>query len=212
MSILVCAEFHAAITHVFQAPRLFRCVNKYNVLNKKNVNSEFVNAVSPFLFFTCHQATLMIHLSKILCPTDYSDTSDKAVRYAIEFARKVNAHVRFLHVQPPENIALKTAASYGLNLASQENEDVIPQNFAGVLMAEKKNGLCADIHILRGEASKVISDHAAAWGADLIIMGSHGRTGLMRLMVGSVAEAVFRSADVPVLLVKQSDSEKALNN
>lgn len=154
----------------------------------------------------------MIHLSRILCPTDYSVTSDKAVRYAIEFSRSVNAHVRFLHVHPPENIAAKTAAGYGLSVGAENAFDEIPQSFSALLMSEKKNGLSIDIHVLRGEAAKVIASHAHTWGADLIIMGSHGRTGLARLMMGSVAEAVFRTADVPVLLVKQSGPEKAVQD
>ncbi|MBM3161897.1 MAG: universal stress protein [Chlorobi bacterium] len=151
----------------------------------------------------------MLHLSKILCPTDYSGTSDKAVRYAIEFARKVDAHVRFLHVQQPENPVLKTAEGYGSGIASEEDDGGIPLSFSGVVMSEKSKGLSADIHVLRGEPSRVITGHASAWGADLIIMGSHGRSGLLRLMMGSVAEAVFRIADIPVLLVKESGSDKA---
>ncbi|MBN1278265.1 MAG: universal stress protein [Chlorobium sp.] len=152
----------------------------------------------------------MIHLSRILCPTDYSVSSDRAVRYAIEFSRLTNAHVRFLHVHPPDNIAVKTAAGYGLNIGSEEAFDVIPQSFSSLLMSEKKNGLSADMHVLQGEAAKVITAHAHTWGTDLIIMGSHGRSGLARLLMGSVAEAVFRTADVPVLLVKQSGPEKAV--
>ncbi|MEI8033125.1 MAG: universal stress protein [Chlorobiaceae bacterium] len=134
----------------------------------------------------------MIQLSKILCPTDYSAASDKAVRYAVEFARKVGAHVRFIHI-------LSSASA-----AAQEEDDVIPESFSGVLMAEKKKGLDADIRVLKGAPAVVIAEQAATWGADLIIMGSHGRTGLKRLMMGSVAEEVFRSSDIPVLLVKRS--------
>ncbi len=75
-------------------------------------------------------------------------------------------------------------------------------------MAEKKKGLDADFRILKGEAPKVIAEQAHSWGADLIIMGSHGRTGLQRLMMGSVAEEVFRSSDIPVLLVKEQAAAK----
>ncbi|MCE1274335.1 MAG: universal stress protein [Chlorobiaceae bacterium] len=142
----------------------------------------------------------MIQLSKILCPTDYSDTSDKAVRYAIEFARRVNAHVRFLHIQEPElSIVRKT-----------EEENPLSESFTKMLMAEKKKGLMADVKVVSGVPTDTIIKHAHEWFADLIIMGSHGRTGLMRLMMGSVAEAVFRSAAIPVLLVKQDAVDKAI--
>jgi len=143
----------------------------------------------------------MIQLSKILCPTDYSDTSDKAVRYAIEFARRVNAHVRFLHIEEPEvSIVRKTS--------SEENP--LSEGFSKMLMAEKKKGLNADIKVVQGMPKDAIIKHAHEWFADLIIMGSHGRSGIMRFMMGSVAEAVFRSAAIPVLLVKQDAVDKAI--
>lgn len=152
----------------------------------------------------------MIHLSKILCPADYSATSDNALRYAIEFARQVGAHVRILHIvtpQVPSAILPEVDDPEGVQ---SEEDDVIPENFSALLMAEKKKGLSADIRILKGDASKVITEQAQAWGADLIIMGSHGRSGLPRLMMGSVAEDVFRSSDIPVLLVKKSAADKVI--
>jgi nucleotide-binding universal stress UspA family protein len=155
----------------------------------------------------------MIHLSKILCPTDYSATSDNAVRYAVEFARKVGAHIRFIHILSPvvakvpaatPEVAADSSASF------EDDDDAIPESFSRVLMAASKNGLSADIRVLKGDASRVIAEQASKWGADLIIMGSHGRSGLQRLVMGSVAEEVFRSSDIPVLLVKNSAAEKVV--
>ncbi len=150
----------------------------------------------------------MIQLSKILCPTDYSKTSDKAVRYAIELGRKTGAHVRFLHIMQPENIAEKTAYSYGV-VPRQEKDDVVTEEFRQLLMHEKKQGLSAEVLIVRGNPYDVIIDQTSAWGADMLIMGSHGRTGLNRILMGSVAEAVFHAVNIPVLLVKQSSKDKA---
>ena len=152
----------------------------------------------------------MIHLSKILCPTDYSATSDNAVRYAVEFARKVGAHVRFLHILSSGATAEKVVVASELPEVQQEEDDTLPENFSRVLMAEKKKGLNADFRVLKGEAPKVIAEQANSWGADLIIMGSHGRSGLHRLMMGSVAEEVFRSSDIPVLLVKEQAAAKII--
>jgi len=151
----------------------------------------------------------MIQLSKILCPTDYSKTSDKAVRYAIELGRKVNAHVRFLHIMQPENIAEKTAYSYGISKKGV-HRDVVSEEFRVLLMEEKKKGLSADILIMRGDSCEAIIEHSRVWGADLLVMGSHGRSGLTRIMMGSVAEAVFHAVDIPVLLVKQDSADKAV--
>ncbi|MBF0586131.1 universal stress protein [Prosthecochloris sp. N3] len=150
----------------------------------------------------------MIQLSKILCPTDYSKTSDKAVRYAIELGRKTGAHVRFLHILQPENIAEKTAFSYGV-AAKQEKDDIVTEEFRKLLMEEKKKGLSAEVLIIRGNPYDAIIDQVHAWGADMLIMGSHGRTGLNRILMGSVAEAVFHAVDIPVLLVKQGSKAKA---
>ena len=157
----------------------------------------------------------MIHLTRILCPTDYSPTSDNAVRYAVEFARKVGAHVRFVHILSPGTVPEKPAIVPGDSAAPvvpavqpDEDGDVLPDNFSKVLMAEKKKGLNADFRVLKGEAPKVIAEQASSWGADLIIMGSHGRTGLQRIMMGSVAEEVFRCSDIPVLLVKEQAAAK----
>jgi nucleotide-binding universal stress UspA family protein len=152
----------------------------------------------------------MIHLARILCPTDYSATSDNAVRYAVEFARKVGAHVRFLHIISPGAVPEKIIASTEPPAIQPEEDDSLPENFSQVLMAEKKKGLNADFRVLKGEAPKVITEQAHSWGADLIIMGSHGRTGLHRLMMGSVAEEVFRSSDIPVLLVKEQAAAKII--
>ena len=154
----------------------------------------------------------MIHLSKILCPTDYSSTSDNAVRYAVEFARKVGAHIRFIHIQTAANPVTKVATLQDGAIIDQiDEDDVLPDNFSTILMAEKQKGLSADIRVLKGEASKVITEQATSWGADLIIMGSHGRSGLHRLIMGSVAEDVFRSSDIPVLLVKQDAATKIVS-
>ncbi|NTV99469.1 MAG: universal stress protein [Chlorobiaceae bacterium] len=155
----------------------------------------------------------MIHLGKILCPTDFSATSDNAVRYAVEFARRVGAHVRFLHIVTPSNPQPKAETADLPEMSATEQEEGIPESFSKVLMTEKKKGLSADIFLLKGdEAHRVISLHAASWGADLIIMGSQGRTGIKRLIMGSVAEEVFRSSGVPVLLVKEQAASKIVSD
>jgi len=156
----------------------------------------------------------MIHLTRILCPTDYSPTSDNAVRYAVEFARKVGAHVRFVHILSsgvvPEKNDVTSSDSGAPTVRPDAESDVLPDTFSQVLMAEKKKGLNADFRVLKGEAPTVIAEQAHSWGADLIIMGSHGRTGLQRLMMGSVAEEVFRCSDIPVLLVKEQAAAKII--
>lgn len=140
----------------------------------------------------------MIQLSKILCPTDYSGASEKAVRYAIELARRVDAQVRFLHIDTMDGAA------------DSDDEPYMPEEFSRMLLAEHKKGLQADVKVLKGSPADVIVRQAETWHADLIVMGSQGLSGLKRLMMGSVAEAVFRSAPVPVLIVRQDVTDKAV--
>lgn len=140
----------------------------------------------------------MIQLSRILCPTDYSDASAKAVRYAVELARRVDAQVRFLHIREKDGYASD----------APDDEGSMPESFSQMLMAETKNGLQLHVKEAGGEPKEAIIAQAEQWGADLIVMGSHGRSGLARLMMGSVAEAVYRSASIPVLLIKQDSIDK----
>ncbi len=130
------------------------------------------------------------------------------MRYAVEFARKVGAHVRFIHILSSGHTTANIVSGQDDSINSVADDDDLPESFSTVLMAEKEKGLDADFRVLKGEAPKVITEQASAWGADLIIMGSHGRNGLHRLIMGSVAEEVFRSSEIPVLLVKQDASKK----
>lgn len=140
----------------------------------------------------------MIQLSKILCPTDYSEASEKAVRYAIELARRVDAQVRILHIVSTDGTADSDEYPY------------MPDSFSRMLMAEHKKGLQADVKVLKGSPADTIVLQTDTWHADLIVMGSKGLSGLKRLMMGSVAEAVFRTAPVPVLIVRQDIADKAV--
>ncbi|NTU52799.1 MAG: universal stress protein [Chlorobiaceae bacterium] len=142
----------------------------------------------------------MIQLSRILCPTDYSVASDKAVRYAIDLARRVHAHVRFLHIQE-----VSSSTNSG-----DDDDSSMPESFTRLLIAEKKRGLQVDVKVISGTPTDMIISQARVWFADLIVIGSHGRSGLMRLVMGSVAEAVFRSASIPVLIIKQDVIDKTL--
>lgn len=142
----------------------------------------------------------MIQLSKVLCPTDFSEASDKAVRYAVELARRVHAQLRFLHIEEE---------SSSLNAETGDSDlSAMPEHYIRMLLAEKKLGMHVDVKIVRGTPVDMILRQADEWFADLVVIGSHGRSGLRRLVMGSVAEAVFRAASIPVLIVKQDVADK----
>jgi len=145
------------------------------------------------------------HPRHILAPVDFSQLSQLALRYAAAFSRCSGAKLTVLHVSsfdvPPyftkgqlEQIQEQLRASQGR--ARQDLAD-----FArAALEAELPEH---DLLVIEGRPAEGILRAASRTGADLIAMGTHGRSGFNRLMLGSVTERVLREADVPVLTVRR---------
>ncbi len=144
----------------------------------------------------------MFKINTILCPIDFSDASRKAVRYAHEFAVTMRAQIFLLNVVdiPIESILNNVQLDEDLEKSAQENLDVVKNE----LLSE---GLRVESAVKIGDPAEVIIDHTAKLDVNLIIMGSHGKKGLSRLIMGSVAETVLRNADCPVLIVKKHEKE-----
>lgn len=142
----------------------------------------------------------------ILVPVDGSPTSDCAVAEAAKLAAICSARVRLLHVL---DMAVYTS---GFEQAEVYISQIRPLALEGArdLLARGKAALeIAKVPVdteLRestgGRVATIIVERALAWGADVIVMGTHGRRGIERLMMGSDAELVARTSPVPVLLVK----------
>ncbi len=142
----------------------------------------------------------MIKIKKIICPVDFSGLSRKAMQYANEFARLSDAKVFLVGVvenDPTINY------SHGLEKERAEEE----QKLAALIDEEQMAGIVADFAIYEGFPEECILDYANRQEADIIIMGSHGRRGLKRMLLGSVAEHVVRRASCPVLVVKEDEHE-----
>jgi nucleotide-binding universal stress UspA family protein len=142
----------------------------------------------------------MIKIKKIICPVDFSELSRKAMQYANEFARLSEAKVFLVGVvenDPTINY------SHGLEKEGADEE----QKLASLINEEQMAGIVADYAIYEGSAEECILDYAKRQEADIIIMGSHGRRGLKRMILGSVAEHVIRRAPCPVLIVKENEHE-----
>jgi nucleotide-binding universal stress UspA family protein len=140
----------------------------------------------------------MLAIQTILHPTDFSAPAEYAFRLACSLARDHGARLIVLHVKPIE--VLYTDSLYVMppdpaqveeNLLEQLHELKPPEPLAGV-----------DYLLREGNPVLEILRIAQESGCDLIVMGTHGRTGLRRLLVGSVAEQVLRKAGCPVLTVK----------
>ena len=144
--------------------------------------------------------------SKILVAVDGSDTSRHALQQAIELAKALSATVRMVHIVDmswlpigPE-IAIDTAVMSAARRGVGENIISVARDTA------LKVGFEAEAALIETETpiqhvAEAIAREASRWGADLVVLGTHGRRGVQRLLIGSVAEQMARLSPRPVLLV-----------
>lgn len=140
-------------------------------------------------------------LKRILAPVDFSDASRKAVKHAAALALATGARLDLLHVIPPLDAALPMNLG-GIGAVSIVS-DLEPAAKAELerMVAELPAGVSAESAVWHGAVVGSILNRAQESAADLIVIGTTGRTGLDRLLLGSVAENVARLAEVPALVV-----------
>lgn len=138
----------------------------------------------------------------ILVPTDFSEFGDAALAYAADLASRIGAKLHLLHV-----IALPATGmpEMGVVYSSMNFEAVVDSAKAKLeeLAGRYRDRVAiggTDVEV--GDAREAINDVAESVGADLIILGTHGRRGVRRWLIGSVAESVVRSAPCPVLTIR----------
>jgi nucleotide-binding universal stress UspA family protein len=143
----------------------------------------------------------MLAIHTILHPTDFSEPSGRALELACALARDYGARLVLLHVAPLPEV-------YGESLlvpSVWDNGAELKEKLQG--LAAPHAGLRVEHHFARGDAVTEILQVAQDERVDLVVMGTHGRTGLDRLLMGSVAEQVVRQAPCPVLTVKVPRSD-----
>lgn len=145
----------------------------------------------------------MPHYRRILVPVDGSETSNRALVTALQMARDVGGRVLVLHdISELLYLSPYTDARTLIELAHQEGERVVKAAMDICASA----GVPAESRLVEGvghRLGEVVSDAAVAWNADLIVLGSHGRRGLQRLLLGSGAEQILRLAPVATLVVRE---------
>ena len=147
-----------------------------------------------------------LQLKHILVPVDFSDCSRKALHYAASFARQFNADVTLLHVVvtvplPPQMLVFEAetlSAKYHEQAAKQLSEWRKETLSQSPVKATVRAGTAAHQEILAA---------AHECNCDLIVIGSHGRSGLTRMLAGSTAERVVRHAPCPVLIVRDRERD-----
>jgi universal stress protein A len=141
---------------------------------------------------------------KILFPTDFSSASQEALKWATSLARDSGASITIVHVEEPP-------MAYGggeLYVGDDEgHREELKKSLVQVVPTDPS--IQFEHKLLIGDPATAIVQTATDEGADFIVIGTHGRTGLTRLLMGSVAEAVVRRAQCPVLTIKQPASVEA---
>ncbi|KDE60365.1 universal stress protein UspA [Halostagnicola sp. A56] len=149
---------------------------------------------------------------RILVPTDGSDTAEEAVEHALDLADKYGAEVHALYVVDTNAMSLSLGGEQ-LDRIEQGNYGEMDEvreraETATGYVADRAAELGIDVveHVSAGRPHDMIANYVTSNDIDLVVMGSHGRTGVRRALLGSVTERTLRSTRAPVLVI-DSDEE-----
>lgn len=151
----------------------------------------------------------MTSFRRILVPYDFSRHADAALDLAIELARLAGARIRLVHVFP---LPMEMLSPYELPMPERLVEEVraaASDRLERALVRVRAQGLEGDAEVDSGPVAETLVDRAAAWGAELIVMGTRGLSGFEHLLLGSVAERVLRTAPCPVLTLRAAPRPEA---
>jgi nucleotide-binding universal stress UspA family protein len=146
---------------------------------------------------------MAIELKRILLPTDFSTLSATATEYACALATRFDAELHLLHTL---EVHLASTPLFAMGLALpqylQESRAAAEKALAGVLDPQWAAGRKVVRAVVEGSPKVEIVRYARTQAIDLIVLATHGRSGLAQLLIGSVAESVVRTAPCPVLTVR----------
>lgn len=143
----------------------------------------------------------MLKIQKIVMPTDFSPAAGHALQWAADLARQFQATLLLLHVVPPSAYPLHNVGQ--LRGFPDLREEILKRCREEIQGVAKQAGQGkVETLVLEGVPHAEITAVATREKADLIVMGTHGHTGLKHVLLGSVAERVLRAAPVPVLTVR----------
>jgi nucleotide-binding universal stress UspA family protein len=147
---------------------------------------------------------------RILVPVDGSSTSKRGLEEAIRLAKLTQGRLRLFHVIDELSFALAMDAYAGY---AGDWLKVLRENGSHILEEARATALAAGVEVeaqlcdsFSGSVYELVNTEAAKWPADLIVLGTHGRRGVGRVVMGSSAEHILRYASVPVLLVRAPET------
>jgi nucleotide-binding universal stress UspA family protein len=149
---------------------------------------------------------------RIVVPTDFNAPSQAALEYARRLAARFGSAIRILHVVEDATARGFVGDGLALSAAEIEAEELASARLrlAHLLTPANQTACETRVDAIIGPPARTIVEYAAATGAGLIVMGTHGRKGLAHLVMGSVAEEVMRTASCPVLTVRDVAAAEAV--
>src|SRR3974390_3820646 len=140
-----------------------------------------------------------VSLTKILVTTDFSEVSDRALDYAIAVARRYDARIYLTHVITPDPFQF---AEPQLAQATYEKiRQAAEEGITNILVSGKLRGVPHEVLLDEGNVWPTLEKLIAEHEIDLVVAGTHGRGKVQKILIGSVAEDIFRQADTAVLTV-----------
>ena len=151
-------------------------------------------------------------ITNILVPMDFSPHAEHAFTYATRFAERFGAKLALLYVVDDSFVTGGWSSEIYVSNVPELMENLIAdadRRLAALKASAAALGLTAETAVIRGRPAHAIVEHAKNGGFDLIVMGTHGRTGVSHVVMGSVAERVLRKAPCPVLTVRGTEAVEA---
>ncbi len=168
--------------------------------------AEKVVRLAPVPVLSVHRSVQKFDLSKLVVPIDFSIYSKNAAENAISLAKNFGAQVKFIHVVEkdihPSFYAAGVESIFQIDTSLQER---VIQNMKGFLEEQITSKIDSEFIVKEGRAHREIVEYAQQEKADLIVISTHGLTGLEYLLLGSTAEKVVRWASCPVLTIKRKN-------
>ena len=151
-------------------------------------------------------------ITNILVPVDFSPHAEHAFTYATTLAERFGAKLALLYVVDDSFVTGGWSSEIYVPNVPELMENLIAdadRRLATLKASAAALGLTVETAVIRGRPAPAIVEHAKNGGFDLIVMGTHGRTGVSHIVMGSVAERVLRKAPCPVLTVRGTEAVEA---
>ena len=148
-----------------------------------------------------------LRIKQILVPIDFSDCSRKALKYAIPLAREHKAAISLVHIVPTVSAAFGEYAAFEGTSITKDICDRAEGDLSKLVVDEIRGLVATDVLVRTGSPADEIVNIAEKLPADIIVISTHGRSGLKHVLLGSVAERVVRHAHCPVLVVRENERD-----